>query len=339
MRKFDYIIVGQGIAGTTLSYELLRRGHTVCVVDKGIEGSSSYIAGGVINPITGRNYVKSWRIDDFLPEAMTFYTDVGKLLKSEVPYYRPMDIWWFLKDVQKENNWLTKACSPAHEQYMLARPFEEDVSYIQEGHTYGIYKVQGGGRVDSVRLLSDYRHYLSENGSLLEADFQIDKATISDTIQFQDIHAEHIIFCDGYRSYQNPYFENLPFRITQGEFFILHIPDLEVDAMIKLKQTLIPLGNSNYWYGATYDWDADPSKPLVKVEKDFLLKGLNQVLSVPYEIVHHKVGLRPTTVDRRPLLKQSQTQSNVYLFNGMGSKGFSQAPLLAKEFVDAFFTS
>ena len=46
-RKIDYLIVGQGIAGTILSYKLIKKGYLVKVIDDGHRTASSTKAAGI----------------------------------------------------------------------------------------------------------------------------------------------------------------------------------------------------------------------------------------------------------------------------------------------------
>ena len=66
------LIVGQGLAGSCLAWEFLRRGVPFHIADLGT-GGSSRVAAGLINPITGKNFEPSWRIAEFYPQAMAFY--------------------------------------------------------------------------------------------------------------------------------------------------------------------------------------------------------------------------------------------------------------------------
>ncbi|MFT5168556.1 MAG: glycine oxidase, partial [Saprospiraceae bacterium] len=59
-KEVDYLIIGQGLAGSLLAYQLLERGKTVQIIDNHHNGASSSIAAGIINPITGRRFAKSW---------------------------------------------------------------------------------------------------------------------------------------------------------------------------------------------------------------------------------------------------------------------------------------
>ena len=61
MREAGFIVVGQGIAGSCLALELADRGARVEIVDDGWESAACLVAAGVINPITGKRLVKSWR--------------------------------------------------------------------------------------------------------------------------------------------------------------------------------------------------------------------------------------------------------------------------------------
>ena len=67
MIEVDFMIVGQGLAGSLLASELLDAGKTIQIFDADHEGAASAIAAGIINPITGRRLVKSWMIMSFYP--------------------------------------------------------------------------------------------------------------------------------------------------------------------------------------------------------------------------------------------------------------------------------
>ncbi|MFN7116599.1 MAG: FAD-dependent oxidoreductase [Saprospiraceae bacterium] len=97
-----YIIVGQGIAGTLLSYFLLKAGQNVIIIDNHHIGSSSKAAAGIINPITGRHYVKSWRIDELLPFAEQTYHELEKLLQISI--YHSRNVIRTFANVKEEND-------------------------------------------------------------------------------------------------------------------------------------------------------------------------------------------------------------------------------------------
>src|SRR5262245_56611370 len=72
MRSVDVIVIGQGLAGTTLAWQLFRRRVRFVVVAP-LEEGSSRIAAGQITPVTGKRLAKSWRWDELYPAAVAFY--------------------------------------------------------------------------------------------------------------------------------------------------------------------------------------------------------------------------------------------------------------------------
>nr|MCU0322435.1 FAD-dependent oxidoreductase [Chitinophagaceae bacterium] len=80
----DYIIVGQGICGTFLSYYLHKAGKKILVYDEDKPFTSSKVASGIINPVTGRRIVKTWMIDDVMPFAVNIYQQLEKELNISI---------------------------------------------------------------------------------------------------------------------------------------------------------------------------------------------------------------------------------------------------------------
>ncbi|MFM2145304.1 MAG: hypothetical protein RL732_140, partial [Bacteroidota bacterium] len=78
--QVDVLVVGQGICGTWLSYYLEKQGLSYHVLDNEHPESSSRIASGLINPVTGRRLVKTWMIDDLMEHAQNAYSDIGNEL-------------------------------------------------------------------------------------------------------------------------------------------------------------------------------------------------------------------------------------------------------------------
>ena len=71
--QVDYLIIGQGISGSMLSWFLFKEGKTFFIIDDNSEKASSKVAAGVINPVTGRRYAYTWMIDEIMPFAVQSY--------------------------------------------------------------------------------------------------------------------------------------------------------------------------------------------------------------------------------------------------------------------------
>ncbi|MCD8528664.1 MAG: hypothetical protein LRY27_01495 [Chitinophagales bacterium] len=79
---YDYLIVGQGLAGSMLAFELLKQKKTVFIIDQGSGINASRQAIGLINPITGKRFVKSWKTDQLLPFLKNYYTNLENSFAS-----------------------------------------------------------------------------------------------------------------------------------------------------------------------------------------------------------------------------------------------------------------
>src|SRR4051812_34065939 len=76
----DYLIVGQGIAGSVLAWTLHRRGKKVLLVNSPQRPSASLVAAGIFNPLTGKKLVRTWKADQLFPFLKTFYGGVEQEL-------------------------------------------------------------------------------------------------------------------------------------------------------------------------------------------------------------------------------------------------------------------
>ncbi len=71
--SLDILIVGAGIAGTTLALELQQRGAKIAIIDALNPFSSSRVAAGMMNPMVPRNVQKTWHCDELFPEVFEYY--------------------------------------------------------------------------------------------------------------------------------------------------------------------------------------------------------------------------------------------------------------------------
>ena len=58
------------------------------------------------------------------------------------------------------------------------------------------------------------------------------------------------------------------------------------------------------------------------------------MLAVPFEVVEHLAGIRPTVSDLRPFLGLHPAHPTLAIFNGLGTKGALLGPFFAKQMAD-----
>jgi glycine/D-amino acid oxidase-like deaminating enzyme len=95
----------------------------------------------------------------------------------------------------------------------------------------------------------------------------------------------------------------------------------------------MPLKNDLYKVGATYEWETINDMPTEKGKAE-LIQKLNSVITSPYLIVSHDAGVRPSVIDRRPVVGKNPEYKNVFIFNGLGTKAVMLAPYFAKQLVN-----
>src|SRR5689334_23429208 len=78
--QVDYLIVGQGLCGTWLSWFLAKENKSFLVIDRNESITPSKVSAGIINPVTGRRMVKVWMAEQILSFAHEAYSDIGNFL-------------------------------------------------------------------------------------------------------------------------------------------------------------------------------------------------------------------------------------------------------------------
>lgn len=327
----DYLIVGQGLAGTLLAYFLEKAGQKIKVIDQAKPNAASKVAAGLINPITGRRYVKSWKADQLIPFAKETYQQLEKEL--DIQFYHERNILRTLFNSREENDWLLRTGDEAYQKYMVEQAeLEKYAEHTTLAFSYG--EVRYSAQVALSTLIERYRQHLFENDLLSENKFAYDALKRQDsTIHYKDLSARNIVFCEGHQAINNPLFNYLPFGGAKGEVLIVRIPEGNFEKILKHRVFIAPLGADLYWIGSTYDWNIELEEPTEK-GKSFLQSRLEDVLKIPYEIVAHKAAIRPTVKDRRPFLGKHPEWSNAYIFNGLGTKGASLGPYFAQHMVN-----
>ena len=189
--------------------------------------------------------------------------------------------------------------------------------------------VQGSGRVATKALINSYETYLEQQDLWRNESFDCTHLSVEVSgVSYKSWKAKRVVFAEGYGLKSNPFFNYLPLEGTKGEVITMRIPGLNEGAIVKSGVFIIPLGRDLYRVGSTYFW-RDKTEGPTEAAKTFLLERLERFMTLPYEIVSHMSGVRPTVSDRRPLVGQHPEHNNLFVLNGMGSRGVMTAPTAA----------
>ncbi|MBK6997513.1 MAG: FAD-binding oxidoreductase [Lewinellaceae bacterium] len=96
---------------------------------------------------------------------------------------------------------------------------------------------------------------------------------------------------------------------------------------------LVPMGDDTFWVGSTYRWHFDDTLPGAE-GREYILSYLHEMFDAPFEVVDQVSGIRPTMIDRRPVVGHSKLNPKVFIFNGLGTKGALLAPFFAEQLAE-----
>ena len=327
MIKVEYLIIGQGLAGSNLAFHLLNENKSVLIVDKHRKNTSSKVAAGLMNPVTGRRFAKTWLAEKIFPYAKSFYKDKEQLLKGN--FYHEVSIHRYFGSIEDQNTWMGRSSDNEIKPY-IGHFSEENTKGIQ--NTFGGAEILNGGWLDTNVFLELSRKYFIENDCLIDDDFTISSLK-KDTkkIEWNDIQVENIIFCEGYRAKDNPYFDWLPFTFAKGEVLDIKMEGISKDVIHNKNGFILHTSDDNFKVGATFRWNEMNEEPTERSLNE-LKEKLTKITSNDYYIIDQKASIRPTTKDRRPFIGHNQQHKNIFIFNGFGSKGVTLTPYLANNF-------
>lgn len=330
----DFLIVGNGLAGNVLALYLQANGLTYKIISDPDLSKCSQIAAGIWNPIVFKRMTKSWKIDELLSELKLFYKQSEQVLNST--FYKERTIIKPFFSAEEKKFWLEKA------KINLLDYIEDETHLPDQKHknlnipeSYGI--VKNCGNIDMTEFLNACTHFHDKTNSILQEFFDHNELIISENdISYKNIKAKNIIFCEGYLVKNNPHFNWIPLNPVKGEVLEIKCPDIELHSEIFNKNGfLFKLKEERYKVGTTYNWD-DLNENTTEAGLDEVKSKLEEMMVAPYLILKHEAGVRPSSIDRRPIIGKHPKHKNLFVFNGLGTKGVMIAPYFAKNFVNFY---
>jgi glycine oxidase len=302
-----WTIVGQGLAGTCLAWELWKRGAAFTLADREA-GGSSRVAAGMINPVTGKNFEPSARIGDFHPQAMAFYAEVEKVMGEAI--WHPLPV---LRLAATEKEWAKMVSKTSLPEVI---PWLERANVKVEGWL-GAMELRGGGRLDTRTFLDASREFFRKHDIYQQSEIAEPGA--------------RRIWCEGAAGLIRGRFG--PHRCAKGEILTVRAAGWD-DTHIRIGAGgwLVPLGGGVFRAGSTYEWNELDETPTeagrARVEEIATRLGGGG----GFEVIAHEAGIRPILRRSEPLI--GPLGDGDWMFNGLGSKGSLYAPGMARKLAD-----
>ena len=326
MRQCDFEvgIVGQGIAGSCLAMQFIEKGIPVCVFDEGKEISSSKVAAGMVNPITGRRFALSWKFNEWNKIARDFYGKIEAQFNRSL--IQELELFRTVNDLAHLDHVIIRSGEPPFDQYIEYLKSIPEYLKLPEGCP-GLFRIKNAWRLKVVDLLSIVNVHLLELSAFYKQRVAYNDIRKSgDFWEINSVLCKYIIFCCGAEDVKNPFFENAPFQLNKGQALV--IKGQSDNVAIKNKIFKVPYDKDKTWLGTTNHWEWEDEEPEELVTQKMLDDYAHCFTDSPV-FVRSVAAIRPATITRRPIILKSDQDNNMFLMGGLGSKGSLIAPGLA----------
>lgn len=304
----EVLIVGQGLAGTVLGWTLEQAGINWRMIDSGHDMAASRVAAGIINPVTGLRWVRTWRIDACWPEAKAAYgamaRDFGEPLWRELRIRR----WW---RTERERRDLAAKCARG-----VLAPWVQEINVTNA-------VLAPAAQVDLPALLAAARRRWLKEGRLNEA--RVDWRTLP-------MNEPLVIDCTGAAVRLGP-FAKCGFAVSKGEVLRAAFKDLADDTILHRGQWILPVPGADAWIGATHEPGRDDTVPTAAA-REKLLASAQRLTGQQVIPTAQLAGLRLAAPDRKPVVGRHPREPRLGICSGLGSKGVLYAPWLARQWAE-----
>lgn len=319
--KDDKVIVGWGLAGSVLAWQFYLKGVGFQVNDSGVNWSTR-TAAGLVNPIVFKRMTKSWNADILMPYAEEFYSKIEQIIGIQLISRKP--IFRVFATAAEENDWSSKQGDDRFKAYLSNQSTTVNPSPKHFKFPFGLGCVTTFGSLNTNLFLDASKIFFERQGIQF----------INERFDYSQLAANSAyFFCEGVEIKNNPLFNYLPLKPTHGETLDIASNELNFEATINKNMFLTHLEGNRYKIGATYNWELD-QPDITEAARTELVEKLAEFANFNYTILTQNAGIRPTVIDRKPLLGIHPTVKNAIVFNGLGTKGVMIAPYYAEQLIE-----
>lgn len=311
---YDFGVVGDGIVGSLLVYELIKAGYKVLWWAPDNPKSSLY-SGAILNPVAGKHlYINPSSLARY-KESVQYYKDLEVALQCR--FLETYDIYFLEK---------TKEAIVEHE-------YVQRSTIILDDEKLESIVVKESYKINQKLLFSALRRHNCMNATLEHNLFDLDSLDLNNLV-YQNYKLNNLVFTQGVSGFDHPLFEPLPFTTNYGNVIIAHIDGLILKDILDFGfMRMIPLGNQHYWCGGNYIWRSPDAQDKIFFEQQLLMIQKKYFPNNNLHILNHEVVPRPTIAGQQPLIQKSYQSDHIFRINGLGTRGFSYSPTLVQQFV------
>ncbi len=328
--KSDLVIIGGGIIGILSAYELAQSGIKVTLIDKGRLGQeSSWAAGGILCPLLPWNYDNS--VSYLTDTANDYYQHLSTQLYSQTK----IDIeYWQCGLTIVEPNHLDLAqtwCTNNKVNYKL-----EIIS--GKAHLFLPFVSQ----LRTPRIIEALTKNLKMLGVIIHEETNVSECLISNNhitgvkTSKGVIQAEQLLICAG-AWVSNKLFPDASIELPAitpvlGQIIAFDGQEIMLDTILyKDDHYLVPRKDGLILAGSTLEYVGFNNKTTEIAKQTLFEKSVSLLPELKNsKITHHWSGLRPGSIDNRPIIGPHSNIDGLFLNCGHFRYGVSMAPQSAK---------
>lgn len=329
------LVAGGGLCGSLLVSRLLSCNCRITWIDDGNPYAATRTAYGLLNPVWIRGITPAWRASEFYPLALQVYRELEAQSGVEFLFQQP--VFHVLPGHDEAVRWRQEYESSTLVDYVNGETLPFPVDGIIDAQAVGTL-ITGAFRVRTIAMLDAVRRLAADRVEMITGAWEYSEIEpAKDRIYFRDRVFDKVVFAEGWKVQQNPWFGALPMRPCKGDVLTLEMDVPDLPYIIHRNVFLLPEGNGVYRCGSNYYWDFRDECPEEQGATD-IENQLKEWLYAGYRITGHTSGVRPAVADRRPLVGCHPSYNTVWILNGMGSKGLMMAPYYSALLADALLS-
>lgn len=332
IQKVDNLIVGAGLAGVWTAFQLLKRNKSFALYDVSSLNHSSRVAAGIYNPMLPKRQKLSFGARSIYPEVGNKYHEMEQYLHTRFCYHTPS--LYILESARELNDWAALSETERFRDFMCIQNERISDAVVSD---FGYLNIEHSGWVDIPHMLDTFVERIAEPNLFYHETFMAAELKASDSgFTYRDIEARHVIFCQGTGISENPFTRHLVLKPAKGELLLIESDSGVREAVPQNGVFMLPVGHNRYRIGSNFTWE-DLSTNCTEAARDEIIQKFTRWFKGPFDIVNQVAGIRPSSLDRRPMLGRLDTHPLAFICNGLGSKGVSLAPYYSEMLVRCIY--
>ncbi len=329
----EFLIIGSGLAAWVLAHTLYSKAINFKIIGNSNLSSCSHVAAGIWNPIVFKRFTKSWLANELISELLSFYKKAEQQTSST--FLTERNIIKLFYEEQEKTLWQKKEQAELHTFLNPNFISTNNLNFQNAMLTREVGIVERSGNLDVSKFINTSKLFFNKLYTEETVDYK-QLAINENFVSYKNKTYSNIIFAEGHLVKHNPFFNFIPLNPAKGELLHIEHNSLNIQNYILNKDCFVfNAHTNNFIIGATYNWSELNDTPTEKAKTELLTK-FNFLVTNNYKVLQQKAGVRPASIDRRPIVGQHPKHKNLWVFNGLGTKGVMLAPFFAKQLINFY---